>query len=293
MRFSEIYSSPDSPVISFEVFPPKTSRGMDSLREVLPRLVALEPAFMTVTYGAMGTTRIRTVEIASMIHNEFGLECACHLTCVGASSDQIDGQLEHIHGHGIENIVALRGDPPRGQESFQAVEGGFSYANELVSHIRSNGRFDIAVGGYPEKHIEAPDFETDLVNLARKVKSGADVVITQLFYDNEHFFRFREAAVEKGISCPIVPGLLPIQSLAQVEKIAGLCGAEVPAALQEALQEAGAEPEAVAAVGIDWCIEQSAGLLGAEVPGIHYYVLNRASIMEAVMAGLRGRNLLP
>ena len=293
MRFSEIYSSPGSPVISFEVFPPKTSRGMDSLREVLPRLVALEPAFMTVTYGAMGTTRIRTVEIASMIHNEFGLECACHLTCVGASRDQVDGQLKHIHGHGIENIVALRGDPPRGQDSFQAVEGGFSYANELVEHIRSNGRFDIAVGGYPEKHIEAPDFETDLVNLARKVKSGADVVITQLFYDNEHFFRFCEAAAEKGISCPIVPGLLPIQSLAQVEKIAGLCGAEVPAALQAALQAAGDDPEAVAAVGIDWCIEQSAGLLGAEVPGIHYYVLNRASIMEGVMAGLRAKKLLP
>ena len=266
---------------------------MDSLREVLPRLVALEPAFMTVTYGAMGTTRIRTVEIASMIHNEFGLECACHLTCVGASRDQVDGQLKHIHGHGIENIVALRGDPPRGQDSFQAVEGGFSYANELVEHIRSNGRFDIAVGRYPEKHIEAPDFETDLVKLARKVKSGADVVITQLFYDNQHFFRFCEADAEKGISCPIVPGLLPIQSLAQVEKIAGLCGAEVPAALQAALQAAGDDPEAVAAVGMDWCIEQSAGLLRAEVPGIHYYVLNRASIMEGVMAGLRGKKLLP
>ena len=292
MRFSEIYSAADSPVISFEVFPPKSGRGMESLREVLPSLVALDPRFMTVTYGAMGTTRIRTVEIASMIHNEFELECACHLTCVGAHSDQIDAQLDHIHRHGIENIVALRGDPPRGQDSFQAVKGGFSYANELVEHIRSRGGFDIAVGGYPEKHVEAPDMETDLSNLARKVEGGADVVITQLFYDNECFFRFLEEVRKRGITCPVIPGLLPIHSQAQVEKIAGLCGAEIPAELQRSLEEAGADPEAAAEVGVDWCIEQCSGLLEAGVEGIHYYVLNKARVMEKVMAGLRARKLL-
>jgi len=292
MRFSEIYSAADSPVISFEVFPPKSSRGMESLREVLPSLVALSPRFMTVTYGAMGTTRIRTVEIASMIHNEFELECACHLTCVGAHSDQIDAQLDHIHRHGIENIVALRGDPPRGQDSFQAVKGGFSYANELVEHIRSRGGFDIAVGGYPEKHVEAPDMETDLSNLARKVESGADVVITQLFYDNECFFRFLEEVRKRGITCPVIPGLLPIHSQAQVEKIAGLCGAEIPAGLQRSLEAAGTDPEAAAEVGVDWCIEQCSGLLEAGVEGIHYYVLNKARVMEKVMAGLRARRLL-
>ena len=292
MRFSEIYSAEDSPVISFEVFPPKSGRGMESLREVLPSLVALGPRFMTVTYGAMGTTRIRTVEIASMIHNEFELECACHLTCVGAHSDQIDAQLDHIHRHGIENIVALRGDPPRGQDSFQAVKGGFSYANELVEHIRSRGGFDIAVGGYPEKHVEAPDMETDLSNLARKVESGADVVITQLFYDNECFFRFLEEVRKRGITCPVIPGLLPIHSQAQVEKIAGLCGAEIPAELQRRLEAAGTDPEAAAEVGVDWCIEQCSGLLEAGVEGIHYYVLNKARVMEKVMAGLRARKLL-
>ena len=292
MRFSEIYSAADSPVISFEVFPPKSGRGMESLREVLPSLVALDPRFMTVTYGAMGTTRIRTVEIASMIHNEFELECACHLTCVGAHSDQIDAQLDHIHRHGIENIVALRGDPPRGQDSFQAVKGGFSYANELVEHIRSRGGFDIAVGGYPEKHVEAPDMETDLSNLARKVEGGADVVITQLFYDNECFFRFLEEVRKRGITCPVIPGLLPIHSQAQVEKIAGLCGAEIPAGLQRSLEAAGADPEAAAEVGVDWCIEQCSGLLEAGVEGIHYYVLNKARVMEKVMAGLRARKLL-
>ncbi len=292
MRFSEIYSAADSPVISFEVFPPKSGRGMENLREVLPSLVALAPRFMTVTYGAMGTTRIRTVEIASMIHNEFELECACHLTCVGAHSDQIDAQLDHIHRHGIENIVALRGDPPRGQDSFQAVKGGFSYANELVEHIRSRGGFDIAVGGYPEKHVEAPDMETDLSNLARKVEGGADVVITQLFYDNECFFRFLEEVRKRGITCPVIPGLLPIHSRAQVEKIAGLCGAEVPAGLQRSLEAAGADPEAAAEVGVDWCIEQCSGLLEAGVEGIHYYVLNKARVMEKVMAGLRARKLL-
>ncbi|MFP6631709.1 MAG: methylenetetrahydrofolate reductase [NAD(P)H] [Planctomycetota bacterium] len=292
MRFSEIYSVADSPVISFEVFPPKSGRGMESLREVLPSLVALAPRFMTVTYGAMGTTRIRTVEIASMIHNEFELECACHLTCVGAHSDQIDAQLDHIHRHGIENIVALRGDPPRGQDSFQAVKGGFSYANELVEHIRSRGGFDIAVGGYPEKHVEAPDMETDLSNLARKVEGGADVVITQLFYDNECFFRFLEEVRKRGITCPVIPGLLPIHSQAQVEKIAGLCGAEIPAGLQRSLEAAGTDPEAAAEVGVDWCIEQCSGLLEAGVEGIHYYVLNKAGVMEKVMAGLRARKLL-
>jgi methylenetetrahydrofolate reductase (NADPH) len=292
MRFSEIYSAEDSPVISFEVFPPKSGRGMESLREVLPSLVALSPRFMTVTYGAMGTTRIRTVEIASMIHNEFELECACHLTCVGAHSDQIDAQLDHIHRHGIENIVALRGDPPRGQDSFQAVKGGFSYANELVEHIRSRGGFDIAVGGYPEKHVEAPDMETDLSNLARKVEGGADVVITQLFYDNECFFRFLEEVRKRGITCPVIPGLLPIHSQAQVEKIAGLCGAEIPAELQRRLEAAGTDPEAAAEVGVDWCIEQCSGLLEAGVEGIHYYVLNKARVMEKVMAGLRARKLL-
>ena len=292
MRFSEIYSAADSPVISFEVFPPKSSRGMESLREVLPSLVALSPRFMTVTYGAMGTTRIRTVEIASMIHNEFELECACHLTCVGAHSDQLDAQLDHIHRHGIENIVALRGDPPRGQDSFQAVKGGFSYANELVEHIRSRGGFDIAVGGYPEKHVEAPDMETDLSNLARKVEGGADVVITQLFYDNECFFRFLEEVRKRGITCPVIPGLLPIHSQAQVEKIAGLCGAEIPAGLQRRLEAAGTDQEAAAEVGVDWCIEQCSGLLEAGVEGIHYYVLNKARVMEKVMAGLRARKLL-
>ncbi len=292
MRYSEIYSAADSPVISFEVFPPKSGRGMESLREVLPSLVALDPRFMTVTYGAMGTTRIRTVEIASMIHNEFELECACHLTCVGAHSDQIDAQLDHIHRHGIENIVALRGDPPRGQDSFQAVKGGFSYANELVEHIRSRGGFDIAVGGYPEKHVEAPDMETDLSNLARKVEGGADVVITQLFYDNECFFRFLEEVRKRGITCPVIPGLLPIHSQAQVEKIAGLCGAEIPAGLQRSLEAAGTDPEAAAEVGVDWCIEQCSGLLEAGVEGIHYYVLNKARVMEKVMAGLRARKLL-
>ena len=292
MRFSEIYSAEDSPVISFEVFPPKSGRGMESLREVLPSLVALGPRFMTVTYGAMGTTRIRTVEIASMIHNEFELECACHLTCVGAHSDQVDAQLDHIHRHGIENIVALRGDPPRGQDSFQPVKGGFSYANELVEHIRSRGGFDIAVGGYPEKHVEAPDMDTDLSNLARKVESGADVVITQLFYDNECFFLFLEEVRKRGITCPVIPGLLPIHSQAQVEKIAGLCGAEIPAELQRRLEAAGTDPEAAAEVGVDWCIEQCSGLLEAGVEGIHYYVLNKARVMEKVIAGLRARELL-
>jgi methylenetetrahydrofolate reductase (NADPH) len=287
MKFAEQFDGAKRPVISFEVFPPKTDKAMDSLRAALPRLIELDPSYMTVTYGAMGTTRVKTVEIASLIHNEHGLECACHLTCVGATKDQIEAQLEHIARRGIENIVALRGDPPRGQETFVAVEGGFSYANELVEFLREDGRFGVAVAGYPEKHTEAPDMATDLANLKRKVDAGGDVVITQLFYDNADFFRFVDSARELGIDKPIVPGLLPIQSLPQIERLAGMCGASIPDALRARLGACGEDAEAARDVGADWCLDQSRDLLERGAPGIHYYVLNRARQMERIIGELR------
>ena len=285
-KFSEFFDS-SGPVISMEVFPPKTDKALANLEAILPRLVELSPSFMTVTYGAMGTTRVKTVEIAAKIRDEYGLECACHFTCVGATVDQIDGQLEHIRRAGICNIVALRGDPPQGHEKFVAVEGGFAHANELVAHLRKVGHFDIAVAGYPEKHIEAPDMETDLANLKRKVDAGADVVVTQLFYDNEDFFRFVEQARERGIEVPIVPGLLPIQSYPQIQRIAQMCGAGIPAALAERLDHSADDEAAVAKVGTDWAIEQSRDLLARGAPGIHFYVLNRARHMERVIGALR------
>ena len=316
MRFPEYFARRTRPIISFEVFPPKTDAAMEGLRRVLPELVALQPTFMTVTYGAMGSTRQRTLEIATLIKHEYEMESACHLTCVGSSRADIDRILHDIHGAGIENIVALRGDPPKGDATFVPPPDGYAHANELVAHIRrfeqlssphgpraasSVSRsetttmpaidpfagFGVAVGGYPEKHIESPDFPTDLANLKRKVAAGADVVITQLFYDNADFFRFVDAARAVGVTQPIVPGLLPIQSGKQIRRISSMCGSRIPAALQAELEAAGDDDAQAEAAGIRQCVAQAMELLERGVPGIHFYVLNKSSHMQRIMAALR------
>jgi methylenetetrahydrofolate reductase (NADPH) len=283
MRFADYFKARKGPVISFEVFPPKTEKAMAELGAALPRLVALRPTYMTVTYGALGSTQARTVEIASSIRKEHGLTTASHLTCVGASRKEIDKVLDRLTANGIENIVALRGDPPKGEGQFKAPEGGFSHANELVEHLRKTARFGIAVAGYPEKHLEAPDMETDLRNLKRKVDAGADIVITQLFYENSVFFEFEERARELGIKVPIVPGLLPIQSVAQTRRITGMCGATLPPELLEELEGSGEDEEKAGEIGIRWCVAQCRDLLRRGVPGIHFYVLNKAQHMERIL----------
>lgn len=292
MRLSQIFADALKPRISFEVFPPRTEKADEGLRETLGELVALEPAYMTVTYGAMGSTRDKTVEIASHIRKTFDLPTACHLTCVGCTVGEIDSILDAIGRAGVENIVALRGDPPQGEESFVPPEGGFSHANELVEHIRRRDQFGIAVAGYPEKHIEAPDFESDLRWLERKVAAGADVIITQLFYDNRDFFTFERRVRELGIDCPIVPGLLPIVSTKQIRKIASLCGAKIPRDLSERLDAAGDDNDAVSEVGIQWATEQARELLARGAPGIHFYVLNRAHHIRRILEPLRAEGLL-
>ena len=288
MRFLDYFSG-DKPVISFEIYPPQTPRGMRALKtRVVPNLLKLNPSYMTVTYGAGGSTRAKTLEIASLIQNEFGLTAACHLTCVGSSRTDIDGILQAIRATGIRNIVALRGDPPRGEDAFVPPRDGFAHGNELVAHIRSiepkEDAFGLAVAGYPEKHLEAPDFETDIANLKRKVESGGDIVITQLFYTNDHFFRFVDRVRAANITAPIVPGLMPILSAGQIQRIASLCGAEIPAALQAQLNRA-TEDDAVQ-VGIDQCIAQATELLGQGAPGIHFYVLNRSTHMRPIIKAL-------
>src|SRR6516225_3043087 len=213
MRFAEFYAGKTGPHISFEVFPPKTDAAMESLRRVLPELIDLGPSYMTVTYGALGSTRERTLEIAALLKREYGMESACHLTCVGSSRADIDRILDDIRHAGIENIVALRGDPPRGETTFVPPPDGYSHANELVAHIRrrhGDGRtgFGLAVAGYPEKHIESPSKDHDLKHFKNKVDAGADIVITQLFYDNADFFSFAETVRALGVTKPIIPGLL-------------------------------------------------------------------------------------
>ncbi len=292
MKFADFYAD-GRPAISFELFPPRTERTLAELEERLPRLIGLGPSFMTVTYGALGSTRDLTLEVASKIKLEYGMETAHHLTCVGSSRDEITDILAEIRSQGIENIVALRGDPPRGETEFTPPEDGYGHGNELVEHINRIGGFSVAVAGYPEKHLEAPDFETDLRNLKRKVDSGADGVITQLFYDNSDFFSFVDRCRAIGIEQPIVPGLMPILNVQQIKRITDMCGATIPDDLLEQLNDAEDDEESVHQIGIVHTADQAIDLLDHGVPGIHFYVLNRhfhiADIMERIQPALQRR----
>jgi methylenetetrahydrofolate reductase (NADPH) len=289
MRFAEFYAGSTGPHISFEVFPPKTDAAMESLRRVLPELIALGPSYMTVTYGALGSTRERTLEIAALIKREYRMESVCHLTCVGSSRADLDRLLDDIRASEIENIVALRGDPPRGETTFVPPPDGYCHGNELVAHIRRRhaAEFGIAVAGYPEKHIESPDRDSDLRHFKNKVDAGADIVITQLFYDNTHFFSFVDAARALGVTKPIIPGLLPVLSAKQVQRITSLCGSKIPPTLQAELEAARDDDDQAEEIGIQQCVAQATELLRRGVPGIHFYVLNKSSHMRRIMDQLR------
>jgi methylenetetrahydrofolate reductase (NADPH) len=247
---------------------------MLKLRQRLPKLKALKPAFISVTYGAFGTVQERTLEIALLVR-ELGIDVAHHLTCVGSGRQEITRTVEKIQAVGIENIVALRGDPPVGSSEFLRPKDGFRYACELVSHLRGMGRMGIAVAGYPEKHVEAGDLATDIRHLRNKVDMGADAVITQLFYDNSSYFDFVERCRAVGIRQPIVPGLMPILNLQQIQRITGLCGATIPKPLLARLEAAGDDDSQVLRIGIEHTVAQARELLARGVPGIHFYVLNR------------------
>ncbi len=289
MNFEKIFET-RRPTLSFELFPPKTEKGMQALRERLPKLVELEPTFITVTYGAMGTTQNRTLEIVCEIKDRFGMEVAHHLTCVGADQAELRQIIETIRSRGIENIVALRGDPPRGEDAFKAVPGGFENASQLVQLIRQTSSCGVAVAGYPETHLEAPDAATDLRYLKEKVDRGADVIITQLFFDNSRFFEFVQRCRKAGIETPIVPGLMPILNVNQIKRITRMCGCTIPGTLLEQLNAAH-DDEQVVEIGIRHIVEQSIDLLNKGVDGIHFYVLNRyfqiAEIMKAIRDELR------
>jgi methylenetetrahydrofolate reductase (NADPH) len=274
--------------LSFELFPPKTPQGVANLFQHAARLVEFRPSFITCTYGAGGSTQATTLEIVSRVRREFRLPVATHLTCVGRTVDQLRDYLRAARQADIENVVALRGDPPRGDTEFRPVEGGLRHANELVTLIRGEfSEFGIAVAGYPETHQEAPSPEADLANLKRKVDCGADVVITQLFYDNKDFFRFRDRCRAIGIDVPIVPGLLPVTNFAQIQRITSLCGAKLPAAFVRRLEAAGDNADAQFAVGVEFATRQTQGLIDAGVPGIHFYVLNRAEAAAEVLTNVR------
>ena len=291
MRFPDYFEEGKGLVVTFEIYPPKTPQGMRTLRRrILPELVKRNPHCITVTYGAMGSTQDKTLDIAALIRDEFHVDSAHHLTCVGASRVEIEKTISRIREAGVINIVALRGDPPEGNVDFTPPLEGFAHANDLVAHIRkiqpSDAPFGIAVAGYPEKHLQAESHETDLANLKRKVDSGADIIITQLFYNNDSFHRFRDNARKAGITIPIVPGLMPIQSASQIQRITSMCGATIPDDLQTRLDAAIDDDKQAEQIGIEQCVAQSSDLLKSGVPGIHFYVLNKSShigdILDAV-----------
>jgi len=276
------------PVFSFELFPPKTEQGERALLSTIGRLRELDPSFISVTYGAGGSTREKTIDIVSRIKNEFDIEAMAHLTCVGHDRDEIAGILDRIQACGIENVLPLRGDPPQGESTFVRPENGFGQASELVQFIRERGYpFCLAGAAYPEGHVECRDLELDLGHLSKKVRAGVDVLITQLFFDNGDYFAFMKRAREAGIELPIVPGIMPITNVAQIERITRMCGSRIPDALRERMRAVEDDEEAVSQVGIEHSTQQCRELLAGGAPGIHFYTLNKSPATAAILAELR------
>lgn len=281
------------PSISFEFFPPRSDEAATQLERTIAELRSLEPAFVSVTWGAGGSTREKTIDIVSRIKRETGIEAMAHLTCVGATRDEIGFVLQRLTEAGVSNVLALRGDPPKGQTAFAAVEGGFRYANELIEFIRFAQAERLCVGSaaYPEKHPECGNPAVDLNNLKRKVDAGLDFLITQLFFDNRHYWEFVERARHAGIKIPIIPGIMPITNAAQVERFTVACGATLPFKLAAELDRRREDPAAVLQLGVAHATSQCIDLLTGGAPGIHFYTLNRSHATKDIFSALRTMGL--
>ncbi|HSN89719.1 MAG TPA: methylenetetrahydrofolate reductase [NAD(P)H] [Anaeromyxobacteraceae bacterium] len=278
------------PVFSFEFFPPKTDEGVRALFETVEALRPLAPAFVSVTYGAGGSTRQRTLELVKRLKRETEIEAMAHVTCVGASRDEVAAVLDEVAEAGIQNVLALRGDPPLGEKVFRPHPAGFRYASELVAFIRSRpSRWGFAVGAaaYPEGHVETRDLARDLRHLGMKVEAGADFLVTQLFFENAHYWRFVERARAAGIEVPVLPGLMPFTNVEQVERFTAMCGASIPPLLRAAMEVRRSDPDAARDLGVAYATLQSAELLRRGAPGVHFYTLNRSSSTRAILAALR------
>jgi methylenetetrahydrofolate reductase (NADPH) len=286
MRIDEIIAA-RRPTFSVEFFPPKTAEATERLYATARALEHLEPDFVSVTYGAGGGTRDGTVEITKALKDEIGFETMAHLSCVGETTGGLAQTLDRIAATGVENVFALRGDPPRGEGDFVQVEGGLGSAAELAAFISDGWDFSIGGACFPEVHPEAPDLETDLSYLKTKVESGAGFLITQLFFDNQVYFDFVAAARARGIEAPILAGVIPVASFAQTKRICELCDASIPPALEAAFEAAGGDPEREFELGIAYAAQQCAELLIAGAPGIHFYALNQAPATRAVLGSLR------
>ncbi len=293
MRISEFYKQ-KKPAISFEFFPPKTPEGEKKLFANIAELKKLSPSFVTVTYGALGTTQANTLRIVEEIKSKLDLEVAAHLTCVAHSRSEIEKILETLSQKKIENIVALRGDPPQGAADFQAPSDGFHHASELVrfihQHPRYGQKFDLIVAGYPEGHPECKDKKKDLAYLKQKVDEGANAVTTQLFFDNKDYFDFLSRARKIGIRVPIVPGIMPVTHGPQIQKFSQMCGAKIPEKIRQAITRYGEDQNSITAFGIEYATRQCEDLLRHGVPGLHFYTLNQSLATRQIYLNLNLAN---
>ncbi len=269
--------------ISFEFFPPRNADGIPGVLDTVNELTAYCPDFISVTYGAGGSTRHFTEEITVSAKQSAGVEVMAHLTCAGQTVQELDDVLQRLDDAGIENVIALRGDPPRGEQQFTVTEGGFSHASDLVSHIRANYEFGIAAACYPEGHTEAESLERDLEYAKLKVDKGADFLITQLFFDNADYFAFADRAVASGIDVPVIPGILPVLSAPQIRRFTALCGSKIPTDLDAELDRLADDDDAVRDLGVEYAARQVEELWAAGVPGVHFYVLNRSYSVSRIL----------
>lgn len=275
---------PEQTTLSFEFFPPKTLEQEQHLFEVIGQLKDFRPDFASVTYGAMGSTREKTFFWARQLKKDFGIEPVAHLTCVAATRENIRQQLDELVGYEVENILALRGDPPDGKKDFEPPPTGFHYAKELISYILSyNSAFNLGVAGFPEGHPLAPSLQDDTRYLKEKIEAGAEYVISQLFFDNAYFFQFLERCQKAGIKVPIVAGIMPITSLKQIKKMTEVCGATVPRKLLAELEKNEHNREEIEKIGMEQAVKQCQELLKAKVSGLHFFVMNQAGPISQIL----------
>jgi len=288
MKIREILQT-THPCFSFEFFPPKTDEGVVSLFETIAMLQSLQPAFVSVTWGAGGSTRERTLDLVTRIKGETGIDAMAHFTCVGASRADLKSALDRMVGIGIENVLGLRGDPPRGQTTFVPAVDGFSHGSELIEFITANYGETFCVGGacYPEGHLESSEKEQDVRYAAKKCEAGAEFLITQLFFDSAYYFDFVRRARQAGITVPIIPGIMPITNAEQIERFTRMCGATIPSAVHAELEHRRDQPDAVVEFGVAYATLQCADLLARGAPGIHFYTLNKSLSTRAILSALR------
>jgi len=287
MAIAELYDRPD-PVISFEFFPPKTDAGYRSLFRSIEELKQLDPGFVSVTMGAGGSTRAKTVDLTIGITRDIGLLTMCHLPCTGFRPNDVGAILDQLDTGGVRDVLALRGDPPRDDPDFVPPEDGFRYANELVAYIARRAGFSIGAACCPEVHPEAPDAETDLENLKRKVETGVDFLVSQLFFDNAKFFDFVDRARAAGIEVPIIPGIMPIATVSGIRRMAGMNGTAFPPELEIELERVDGDDDATYELGVRWATRQCEELLARGVAGIHFYTLNRSPATREIHRSLFG-----